>query len=294
MVLGPMVRAGSKLIKKGLGTGKRKMVDKDGKVITVNASTRTVKQPEGLGSPKSRAIGKKVQNKPAAKKRRKFEGEEVANVRNPSGGGFGKTADNVSDDIPNYLRTAKTTKEYDKVIIKTEKELEKQKEKLKELKEKLKGYKRFESKFPDMPKSIKEKIETLKEAITLNKAKLTGRHGMKTKGGPRVLKRKTGGQVMKKAGGGKMSHVGLYPAEEARSGTMSEKKRAKNMAYGGKVKKYNKGGRINTSRENRLEELGRVDAEKAHTSKGKRNLRSEKKRIVKELTGNDFVASYYD
>ena len=75
---------------------------------------------------------------------------------------------------------------------------------------------------------------------------------------------------------------------------MSEKKRAKNMAYGGKVKKYSKGGRVNTSRENRLEELGRVDAEKAHTSKGKRNLHSEKKRIVKELTGNDFVASYYN
>ena len=39
----------------------------------------------------------------------------------------------------------------------------------------------------------------------------------------------------------------------------------------------------NTSRMNRLEELGRVDAEKAHTSKGKRNLREEKKRIVREL-----------
>ena len=34
---------------------------------------------------------------------------------------------------------------------------------------------------------------------------------------------------------------------------------------------------------NRLEELGRVDAEKADTSKGKRNLRDEKKRIVREL-----------
>ena len=43
------------------------------------------------------------------------------------------------------------------------------------------------------------------------------------------------------------------------------------------------GGRINTHRENRLEELGRVDAEKAWTKKGKRNLRDEKKRIVKEL-----------
>ena len=43
------------------------------------------------------------------------------------------------------------------------------------------------------------------------------------------------------------------------------------------------GGHVNTSRENRLEELGRVDAEKAYSSKGKRNLKDEKKRIVKEL-----------
>jgi len=39
----------------------------------------------------------------------------------------------------------------------------------------------------------------------------------------------------------------------------------------------------NTRRENRLEELGRVDAEKAYTSKGKRNLREEKHRIRSEL-----------
>jgi len=41
----------------------------------------------------------------------------------------------------------------------------------------------------------------------------------------------------------------------------------------------------NTSRENRLEELGRVDAEKAHTRKGRRNLRDEKRRIVSGLRG---------
>ena len=39
----------------------------------------------------------------------------------------------------------------------------------------------------------------------------------------------------------------------------------------------------NTRRENRLEELGRVDAEKAWTKKGKRHLGDEKKRIVREL-----------
>ena len=48
-------------------------------------------------------------------------------------------------------------------------------------------------------------------------------------------------------------------------------------------KGYKKGGHVNTSRMNRLEELGRVDAEKAYTSKGKRNLKDEKKRIVREL-----------
>ena len=34
---------------------------------------------------------------------------------------------------------------------------------------------------------------------------------------------------------------------------------------------------------NRLEELGRVNAERARTRKGKRNLKAEKRRIVKEL-----------
>jgi len=40
---------------------------------------------------------------------------------------------------------------------------------------------------------------------------------------------------------------------------------------------------MNTRRMNRLEELGRVDAEKADTRKGARNLKDEKKRIVREL-----------
>ena len=47
--------------------------------------------------------------------------------------------------------------------------------------------------------------------------------------------------------------------------------------------RFQKGGRTNTRRENRLEELGRVDAEKARTRQGKRNLRDEKRRIVREL-----------
>ena len=47
--------------------------------------------------------------------------------------------------------------------------------------------------------------------------------------------------------------------------------------------RFARGGSTNTKRMNRLEELGRVDAEKADTKKGKRNLREEKSRIVSEL-----------
>ena len=40
---------------------------------------------------------------------------------------------------------------------------------------------------------------------------------------------------------------------------------------------------MNSKRMNELEELGRVDAEKGYTKKGKKNLKAEKSRIVREL-----------
>ena len=76
-------------------------------------------------------------------------------------------------------------------------------------------------------------------------------------------------------GGGKMSTArkdmasGYYKDDMGMRGGAMYKK-------GGKVKK-------NTKRMNRLEELGRVDSEKAFTKKGKKNLKAEKKRIVKEI-----------
>ena len=50
------------------------------------------------------------------------------------------------------------------------------------------------------------------------------------------------------------------------------------MSYG-----RGKGGMGNSSRMNKLEELGRVDSERASTSKGKKNLSAERSRIVKDL-----------
>ena len=94
-----------------------------------------------------------------------------------------------------------------------------------------------------------------------------------------------GGKVGKKSQG--------YKAREdeslgMRTGKESTKKQSmkdrRDESYGkwgkrkaGRVNKA-KGGRITTSRENRLEELGRVDAEKSN-----KNRRAEKRRIVREL-----------
>ena len=59
----------------------------------------------------------------------------------------------------------------------------------------------------------------------------------------------------------------------------------KDFSDADKGRKFSKGGdtMANTSRMNRLEELGRVNAEKAYTSKGKKNLAAEKKRVVGEM-----------
>ena len=84
---------------------------------------------------------------------------------------------------------------------------------------------------------------------------------------------KAGGRVKKAMGG--MSN--------ARKDMMSGYYKDDMGMQGGAM--YKKGGSVkkNTKRMNRLEELGRVDAEKARTRKGKKNLKAEKKRIVKEL-----------
>ena len=69
--------------------------------------------------------------------------------------------------------------------------------------------------------------------------------------------------------------------------TPYEEKRGKAIAKA-PGNEYKKGGRAkNTKRMNQLEELGRVDAEKAYTRKGKKNLKAEKKRIVRELKAKD-------
>ena len=66
-----------------------------------------------------------------------------------------------------------------------------------------------------------------------------------------------------------------------RPGMMADARGRAMMKKGGTVKKMRKGG--NTSKMNELEELGRVDAEKGYSAKGKRNLKDEKARVVREI-----------
>ena len=92
---------------------------------------------------------------------------------------------------------------------------------------------------------------------------------------------KAGGRVKRK-GGGMGGRTGEMMYSRGYGEGMKSKRKPTELMDRGAMKK---GGRVhkNTRRMNRLEELGRVDAERGRTRKGKRNLRDEKKRIVREL-----------
>lgn len=84
-----------------------------------------------------------------------------------------------------------------------------------------------------------------------------------------------GGKVKKMMGGGMTmaDRTGTRGMDPRMAMAMEAQRRQ--AAMGG----MKKGGSV----KNELEELGRVDAEKAYTKKGKRNLKSEKKRVVNEI-----------
>ena len=101
---------------------------------------------------------------------------------------------------------------------------------------------------------------------------------------------------IKKFGGGRtnlLEELGRVEAEPSNRNRRAEIARVhgelnRGYATGGRVG-FQKGKRVghkrtgNTQRENRLEELGRVDSERAWTKHGKRDLRLEKHRIREEL-----------
>ena len=99
----------------------------------------------------------------------------------------------------------------------------------------------------------------------------TKENSMKTK------KMNMGGRAMNDRDGS----VAMDPKMQMAMAAQQKRAAAGGMKNGGKVKKMKAGG--NTSRMNRTEELGRVDAERADTASGRRNLSAEKSRIRGEL-----------
>ena len=113
-----------------------------------------------------------------------------------------------------------------------------------------------------------------------NSPKFAKKVGVKQSIGREFTKEKDMKKAVKKMNmGGMADREGRAMAAgrlAGRPGMMADARGRAMMKKGGKVKK-------NTAKMNNLEELGRVDAEKGYTKKGKKNLKSEKKRLVSQI-----------
>jgi hypothetical protein len=124
----------------------------------------------------------------------------------------------------------------------------------------------------DVPQSVG--AEYTKENKMYNKKMMNGGKVKKMMGGGMAMADKTGTRAMD-------PRMAMAMEARRRQAAMG------GMKKGGSVKKMKAGGSV----KNELEELGRVDAEKAYTKKGKGNLKSEKKRIVKNIKKNSKASS---
>ena len=122
-----------------------------------------------------------------------------------------------------------------------------------------------------------------------NNPKFAKKVGVKQSVGKEFTKEKDMKKVKKMMGGGMTAPGMKAPGMAGMAGAQAMDPRMQmameaqrqqaamgGMKKGGKVKK-------NTAKMNNLEELGRVDAEKGYTKKGKKNLKSEKKRLVSQI-----------
>jgi len=155
----------------------------------------------------------------------------------------------------------------------------------------------------EMNKKGKKKFRDGGSALkTVDKSKNPGLAKLPTQVRNKMGYMKSGGKVKQsKTGDAKIAESMSVKTPQAIKRITSSKEykkadyKGKTEMLGGKVytrkemedriKNSKKDGGLtrNTKRMNRLEELGRVDAERARTRKGKRNLKDEKKRIVREL-----------
>jgi hypothetical protein len=136
--------------------------------------------------------------------------------------------------------------------------------------------------------AVSKKQEKFMQAVA-NNPKFAKKVGVKQSIGQEFTKEKGMKKVKKMMGGGMTAPGMTAPGMPAPAGAQAMDPRMQmameaqrqqaamgGMKKGGKVKK-------NTAKMNNLEELGRVDAEKGYTKKGKKNLGAEKKRLVSQI-----------
>jgi hypothetical protein len=136
--------------------------------------------------------------------------------------------------------------------------------------------------------AVSKKQKKFMQAVA-NNPKFAKKVGVKQSVGKEFTKEKDMKKVKKMMGGGMTAPGMKAPGMAGMAGAQAMDPRMQmameaqrqqaamgGMKKGGKVKK-------NTAKMNNLEELGRVDAEKGYTKKGKKNLKSEKKRLVSQI-----------
>ena len=203
------------------------------------------------------ASGDSPQRRIADKMERKamVEGEPV-----------GELQGDVTVGEQSYLnKVRKGSKQNAKNIADAQKAQEKYRKQIKGLKKQLKDISKDTSKTPAKRISdglkVKKKIESKENLLE----QAVNKENTEIKTGPRI--RKGGGTIVPK----KMSRVGLSPAEESRSGTMSEAKR----------KKYAKGGKMQQGYDARKDEqLGMTRGKEA----GKKMSEAGRRKVAKATT----------
>ena len=214
IIKGLSKRAGQAL-KGGRKSARRKWSDNE----TVRASQDT---DAGVMREVVSGKGKRKQASPAAQLKRKAEGEQTADLKQPAAGSVGKGAEQADAGLPAFKVAAKKASDFDKDLADAKKLVKKYTEQLKELKAP-----RAKDSVAKYTKRM-EKIKSIETLLTQAKQKVAdkksrGGPGGKSKlttaqrkeigkkgGGSLKNKKKKGGTIKRKSGGkvGKPKGVG--------------------------------------------------------------------------------------
>jgi hypothetical protein len=165
--------------------------------------------------------GKKQQASPAAQRKRKGEGQQAADLKQPAAGSVGKGAEQADAGLPSSKVAAKQASDFDKAISKKEKQLENYKSKRDSLtgKAKIKFIAESKVRIDALKASIKDmksrggpggrsKIKYKSDGgslRTVNKKKNPGLAKLPTPVRNKMGFAKEGGQVISKKSGGKVN-----------------------------------------------------------------------------------------